>query len=314
MYDVIIIGAGAAGLTAAIYAARRKLSTLVVSVDIGGQTNLTQHIENYPGYTERSGPKLMQIFEEQAKKFGAETVFGKVIKVEKLKDNFKVVLGNDEEYESKTVIVTSGKVPRELGIAGEKKFMGRGVSTCAICDAPLFAGKDVAVIGGGSSALDAVEYLSRIAKKIYLIHRRSEFRGEAVLVERVKSARNVEMVLDSIPVEIMGDKFVSGVVAENVKTKKRRELAVSGIFVEIGYIADASLVKDFVKMNKQGEIIVNEFCETETPGLFAAGDITNVPFKQTVIASGQGAIAGLQANAYLQKLAGRTPVKADWGA
>lgn len=313
MYDVIIIGGGAAGLTAAIYTTRRKLSTLLISVDIGGQTNLTQHIENYPGYTELSGPKLMQVFEEQAKSFGTEIVFGKVSKIGKKENIFIVKLSNDEVYESKTVIITSGKVPRELGIPGEKKFIGRGVSTCATCDGPMFPGKVVAIAGGGNSALDAAEYLSKIAKKVYLVHRRSEFRGEAVLVERVKAASNVETIFNSVPVEIEGDKFVSGVVIENIETKERRELAINGLFVEIGYIADTTAVKDFVTLNKQGEILVNEFCETGMPGLFAAGDITNVPFKQTVISSGQGAIAGLQAYTYLQKLSGKTAVKADWG-
>lgn len=707
MYDVIIIGGGAAGLTAAIYTTRRKLSTLLISVDIGGQTNLTQHIENYPGYTELSGPRLMQIFEEQAKSFGTEIIFGKAAKVEKNSETFKVMLSNDEVYESRTVIVTSGKVPRELGIPGEKKFIGRGVSTCATClppeetvianssakeisnlqagdkvltddgtfqpvvktternyegemieiktrfftepvsltgnhpalkmsvqkgrgrkyfnftfskpewvearnlkkgdlllypitketkdvdsilisdildnvevdshdfvknkhetfsakriknkievdsdftrlvgyylsegcitsrgvnfyfskketayiddvknlihtafgilptikiennvcrimtfskilrdffeslfgkyahnkklphwvillpaekqtelikgiwrgdgckrtkdfcivtnsrnltyqlrdiflrldivpsiqkrsleklkpttiegrkiefrhdkyhitiggpslqrmsdildiqhekiakrkrtnrqaflrdgcallpireistrryngkvyniavnknstyvaknfivhncDAPLFPGKDVAIAGGGNSALDAAEYLSKIAKKVYLVHRRSEFRGEAVLIERVKNASNVEIIFNSVPVEILGDKFVSGLVIENVETKEKRELAVNGLFIEIGYIADTTAVKNLVTLTKQGEILVNEFCETGTHGLFAAGDITNVPFKQTVISAGQGAIAGLQAYTYLQKLAGKTPIKADWG-
>jgi len=313
MYDVIIIGAGAAGLTAAVYTTRRKLSTLLISVDVGGQTNLTQHIENYPGYTELSGPKLMQIFEEQAKSFGTEIIFGKVAKVEKSEHSFRVKLSNDEEYEGKTVIVTSGKVPRELGIPGEKKFIGRGVSTCATCDGPMFPGKEVAITGGGNSALDAADYLSKIANKVYLIHRRNEFRGEAMLIERVKSASNVEIILNSIPVEIEGDKFVSGLVIENVENKERRKIDINGLFVEIGYIADTTAAKDFVQINKQGEILVNEFCETGTPGLFAAGDITNVPFKQTVISAGQGAVAGLQAYTYLQKLAGKTAVKADWG-
>jgi thioredoxin reductase (NADPH) len=313
VYDVIIIGGGAAGLTAAIYTTRRKLSTLLVSVDIGGQTNLTQHIENYPGYTLLSGPQLMQIFEEQAKKFGAEIIFGKVTTVEKNGSGFKMRLSNSEEYESKTVILTFGKVPRELGIPGEKKFIGRGVSTCATCDGPLFKGKDVVIIGGGNSALDAAEYLSRIANNVYLVHRRNEFRGEAILVERIRSASNIELILNSIPAEIKGEKFISSIVVENLETKGRRELPVQGVFVEIGYVADTSAVKGLVQLNKGGEIVVNEFCETATAGLFAAGDITNVPFKQTVIAAGQGAVAGLQAYTYLQRLAGKTAIKADWG-
>lgn len=313
MYDVIIIGGGAAGLTAAIYTTRRKLKTLVLSVDIGGQTNLTQHIENYPGYTELSGPKLMQIFEEQAKSFGAEIIFGKVTKIEKTDKSFEVSLANDEKYQGRTVIVTSGKVPRSLGIPGEEKFMGRGVTTCATCDGPLYKGKQVAIIGGGNSALDAAEYMSKLASKIYLVHRRNEFRGEAVLIDRVKAAKNVELVLNSVPQAVNGDKFVSGVTVENVETKEKKDLDVSGVFVEIGYIADTSAVKELVKLSSKGEILVDEYCETGTPGMFAAGDITNVPYKQTVISAGQGAVAGLQAYTYLQKLEGKTAVKADWG-
>ncbi len=313
MHDVIIIGGGAAGLTAAIYTTRRKLSTLLVSVDIGGQTNLTDHVENYPGYTGLSGPKLMQIFENQARSFGTEIVFGKAEKVEKKKGGFVVKLGNGEEYTGRAVILTSGKVPRELGIPGEKKFIGRGVSSCATCDGPMFRSKVVAVVGGGSSALDAAEYLSKIAKKVYLVHRRNEFRGEALLVERIKSVKNVELVLDSVPAEIKGEKFVSALVVENVKTKKRTELPVGGLFVEIGYVADAAPVKELVKINKNGEVVVSKSCETETPGLFAAGDITDVPFKQSVISAGQGAIAGLQAYTYLQGMSGKMPAKADWG-
>ena len=313
MYDVIIIGGGAAGLTAAIYTTRRKLKTLVLSVDIGGQTNLTQHIENYPGYTELSGPKLMQVFEEQAKNFGAEIIFGKVTKIEKTDKIFEVRLANDEKYEGRTVIVTSGKVPRSLGISGEEKFMGRGVTTCAICDGPLYKNKKIAIIGGGNSALDAAEYMSKIASKVYLVHRRNEFRGEAVLVDRVKAAKNVELVLNSVPLAVNGDKFVSGLTIENAETKEKKDLDVSGVFVEIGYIADTSAVKDLVKLNSKGEILVDEYCETGTDGLFAAGDITNVPYKQTVISAGQGAVAGLQAYTYLQKLEGKTAVKADWG-
>ncbi len=313
MHDVIIIGGGPAGLTAAIYTTRRKLSTLLISIDIGGQTNLTDHVENYPGYTGLSGPRLMQIFESQARTFGTEIVFGKADKVEKIRDGFAVKLSNGEEYRSRAVILASGKVPRELGIPGEKKFIGRGVSTCATCDGPMFRSKVVAVVGGGNSALDAAEYLSKIAKKVYLIHRRNEFRGEALLVERIRAAGSVEMIFDAIPVEIKGDKFVSALVVENVKTKKKQELPINGLFVEIGYVADTAPAKELVRINANGEVIVNKNCETHMPGLFAAGDITDVPFKQSVISAGQGAVAGLQAYAYVQGTKGKAPVKADWG-
>ncbi len=312
-YDTIIIGGGPAGLTAAIYTARKKVKTLVVTVDIGGQTLLTNHIENYPGYTELSGPKLMQIFEEQAKSFGAEFVFGKVDRVEKLDGGFKITLSNNEEYTAKTVIIASGKIPKQLKVPGEEKFIGRGVSTCATCDGPLFRNKSVIVIGGGNSALDAVLLLSKIAKKVYLMHRRDEFRGDEVLIDKVKKQKNVELILSSVAKEVKGEKFVKSLVIENVRSRESRELSVDGIFVEIGYEVKTDFVKDFAKLNEAGEIIVNDFCEASSPGIFAAGDITNVPYKQTVIAAGQGAIAGLSAYSYLQKLKGKAVSKVDWG-
>jgi thioredoxin reductase (NADPH) len=311
-YDVIVIGGGAAGMTAAIYTCRKKLKTLVVTIDVGGQNLLTETEENYPGYTELSGPKLMSVFEEQAKKFGAEFVFGKAKTVKKKGNNFIVTLANGEVYEGRVLILAFGKVPRALGIPGEEKFMGRGVSTCATCDAPLFKNKRVAVTGGGNSALEAAELLTKFATHVYLIHRRDAFRGDEVTVEKVKSAKNIEFVLNSVPVEVKGDKFVAGVVVEDVNTKHKREIKVDGMFVEIGYIVDTEFVKDFVKLNEAKEIIVNEFCEAGHPGVFAAGDVTSVPYKQTVISAGMGATAGLSAYNYLMKLEGKPGAKIDW--
>ncbi|MBI2971783.1 MAG: FAD-dependent oxidoreductase [Candidatus Aenigmarchaeota archaeon] len=311
-YDVIIIGGGAAGLTASIYTRRKKLSTLVVSINMGGQTNLTEHIENYPGYLDLSGPKLMQLFDEQSKNFGTEFVFGKVAKLEKRGTGFTATLANGEAYKAKAVILAYGKVPRSLGIPGEEHFLGRGVSTCATCDMPLFNKKTVAIIGGGNSALEAAELGSKFCAKVYLIHRRNEFRGDPVTVDKIKAAHNVEMVLNAVPVEVRGDKFVKAMVIEDVTTKEKRELPVNGVFVEIGYITQTDFVKHLVELNKSNEILINEQCETRTPGLFACGDVTNVPYKQTIISAGQGAIAGLSAYNYLQKLEGKPTVKTDW--
>jgi len=311
-YDVIIIGGGAAGMTAAIYTCRKKLKTLIVTIDVGGQNLLTESEENYPGYLEMSGPKLMQTFEQQAKKFGAEFVFGKANNVEKTEKGFRVSLANDEVYECRALILAYGKVPRTLGIPGEEKFLGRGVSTCVTCDAPIFKNKTVAVVGGGNSAMEAAELLTKFATKTYLIHRRDAFRADEVTVERVKKRKNVEFVLNSVPVEIKGNKFVSGIVVENVNTKQRRDIPVNGVFIEIGYIIDTSFVKDLVKINEANEIIVNNRCETTHPGIFAAGDVTDVPYKQTVISAGMGATAGLSAYNYIMKLEGRPGVKIDW--
>jgi thioredoxin reductase (NADPH) len=318
MYDVIIIGAGAAGLTSAIYTGRKKMKTLVISVDIGGQTLLTNHIENYPGYTDGiegfpSGPKLMQLFDSQAKKFGAEFVSGKVNKIEKQQNGFKIMLTNGENYESRALILAYGKVPRSLGVPGEEKFIGRGVSTCATCDAPIFKGKTVAVIGGGNSAVEAAELLTKYATKVYLIHRRDAFRADEVTIEKVKKLPNIEFVLNSTATEVKGDKFVASLMLEDVNTKQKREIEVGGVFVEIGYVIETEFVKDLVKINEKNEIIVNESGETSCPGIFAAGDLTSFPYKQTVISAGQGAMAGLTAYAYLMKLEGKTGARIDWG-
>jgi thioredoxin reductase (NADPH) len=310
---VIVIGGGAAGMTAAIYTCRKKLKTLLITIDVGGQNLLTEHEENYPGYLDLSGPRLMTIFEKQAKSFGADFVFGKTSNVEKTEDGFSIGLTNDEEYTCRALILAYGKVPRSLGITGEDKFMGRGISTCATCDAPLFKNKAVAVVGGGNSALEAAELLTRFATKVYLIHRRDSFRGDEITVEKLKRHKNIEFVLNSAPVEVKGNKFVSGIVVEDVNTKHRKELLVNGMFVEIGYIVDTSFVKHLVEVNETNEIVINQSCETKCLGIFAAGDVTNVPYKQTVISAGLGATAGLSAYNYLMKLEGKTGAKLDWG-
>jgi thioredoxin-disulfide reductase len=311
-FDVLIIGGGAAGLTAAIYTRRKELTTGIISVDIGGQNLLTEQEENYPGYTGMSGPKLMEIFFSQALKFGADSIAGKVSKIEKLDDHFKVTLTNGEQYESQVVILAHGKIPKSLGIPGEDKFIGRGVSSCATCDAPFYKSKNVVVIGGGNSALEAAELLTKFATKIYLIHRRDSFRGDEITQKKVKEAKNVEIIYNSIPVEIKGKDKLEAIVVEDVNTKKQRELKVDGVFVEIGHILDTEFAKDFVDRNELNEIKANRKMETKTPGIFAAGDVTDGPFKQTITAAGDGATAGLSAYNYLMKKQGKATIKADW--
>lgn len=299
MYDVIIIGAGAAGMTAAIYTCRKKLKTLIVSIDIGGQTNLTSHIENYPGTGAMHGIELMQRFQNEAVGFGAEIIMGKANKAEKTEKGFRIWLANGEEYECKALILAYGKVPRSLGIKGEDKFMGRGVSTCVTCDLPLFKNRDVAVIGGGNSAVEGALESATIARKVYLIHRRDKFNADEITVQKLKSNPNIELVLNSVTLRVIGNKNVDGVEVENIVTKEKRELKVEGIFIEIGYVVDTSFVQHLVKVNDKKEIIVDERCNTSYPGIFACGDITPVPFKQTVIAAGEGAKAALECYRWL---------------
>lgn len=311
-WDAIIVGGAAAGLSAAIYTCRKKMRTLVITVDVGGQNLLTEQEENYPGYMEMSGPKLMQIFQEQAVKFGAEFVFGKAVKLDKVGDEFKVTVGSGEEYFGKIIILASGKIARKLGVPNEDKFLGRGVHTCATCDAPFAKGKTVAVIGGGNSAIEAAELLSKFAGKVYLIHRRDDFRADPITVDKVKALPNVEFVLNSEVREIKGDQKVVGITVENAKTNEKREINLDSVFIEIGYILDTEWVKHLVKTNELGEIVVNKKTETSQPGIFAAGDVTDSPYKQTVTAAGEGAIAGLSAYNWLRGKEGKPAIKVDW--
>lgn len=301
MYDVIIIGGGAAGLTAAIYTCRKAFKTLVISPEYGGQTNLTSHIENYPGFIVSTGWDLMNKFKEQAEHFGAETRTAKAVQVEKHDEkSFTVHFEDGTSEKCKAVILCHGKLPRPLNIPGEKEFLGRGLSTCATCDAPLYKGKIVAVIGGGNAALEAVEELHNAgAKKVYLVHRRDEFRADEITVKKIKALSGVEFVLSHSPVAIKGDKYVTAFDIEDVTTKKRKELKVDGVFSEIGHIADSGMVKHLCKLNQAGEVVVDENTNTSCTGIFAAGDITPVRYKQTVIAAGEGAKAALECHRYL---------------
>ena len=299
-YDVIIIGGGAAGLTSAIYSCRKSLKTLLIKgPHPGGETALTNNIENYPGYEKGSGSDLMDSFERQAKKFGTEFLEDTVIKVSKKENKFMVKLESNEELESKTVILAFGRKRRKLNIPGEDKFLGHGLSTCTICDAPIFGEKTVAVIGAGNSAVEGALELSSIAKKVFLVHRREEFRADEITVKEMKKKKNVELILNTAPLEILGENFVTSLKVKDLKTNKEKTIPVEGIFTEIGYDTDTTIVKELIDTNELGEIKIDLRCKTKTPGLFAAGDLTLVPYKQTVISAGQGSIAALEAHKYI---------------
>ncbi len=297
-YDLIIIGGAAAGLPAALYAARRKLNTLVLTQDTQGQTGTATLIENYPGFLKIPGMELMAKFMEQAKNAGANIVFDKVKTLKKSGDDFEIET-TTSKYSAKSVIISAGKTPRTLGVPGEEKLKGRGVSYCATCDGPFFKGKKIAVVGGGNTALEEAEYLSKIAEKVYLIHRRSDFRAEEAVVHHIKKIKNIEFVLDSIPKEIKGENNVEAIVVENAISGDKKTILLDGIFVSIGYVPKTEWIEGFVKLDDYGQIIVNEKCETSKKGVFAAGDITNIRDKQTIIAAAQGVTAALSAYDYL---------------
>ena len=309
-YDVIIIGAGAAGLTSAIYCARKKLEAVVISIDVGGQLNLTSHIENYPGTGPMAGTDLMMRFREEAEKFGAEFYMAKVVKIEKkAEQQFIISTADGETFQSKGLILTFGKVSRTLGVPGEDKFMGRGVSTCVTCDGPLFRNKVAAIVGGGNSAVEGALELAPIAKKIYLVHRRQQFTADETSLDRLKRQQNIELVLDSTVSEVMGDRFVNAVMMENVNTHEKKKVEVNGLFLEIGYMVDTGIVKDLVKLNEKNEIIIDDRCNTSCPGVFAAGDVTQTPFKQAVISAGEGAKAALECHKWMT---GGKGTSIDW--
>lgn len=296
MFDLIIIGAGPAGITASVYAARKKMGLLVITKDIGGQAAWSGDIENYTGYQFITGPELAGKFEEHMRKYGIELKENEKVLELKRKDEGVWVKTDKGTYEAKTAVITSGKRSRELGVPGEKEFKNRGLTYCATCDGPLFAEKDVAVIGGGNSALDATLQLIQIAKHIYLINITSALTGDVVMREKVRESNKVTILNSTQVTAVLGERMVSGIKIK--REEKEETLSVEGVFVEIGLIPNSEFAKEIEK-NGRSEIRVNSYNETNIPGIFAAGDVTDVPEKQIIVAAGEGAKAALSAFRYL---------------
>jgi len=296
MYDLIIVGAGPAGITAAVYAARKKMSLLVVTGDIGGQAAWSGDIENYIGYQFITGPELAQKFEEHMRRYNIAVKEGEAARQVYKNGNIVNVKTDKGIYEARSLVIASGKRSRELNVAGEKEFKNRGLTYCATCDGPLFSGKEVAVIGGGNSALDAAMQLVRIAKKVHIINTGSVFAGDIVMIEKVSQAENVAIHNNSNVSAIIGDKMVSHIRFK--KEGKEEEVPVEGVFVEIGLIPNSDFAEE-VEKNERKEIKVDSFNRTNVPGIFAAGDVTDVPEKQIIIAAGEGSKAALSAFRYL---------------
>lgn len=301
IYDIVIIGAGPAGLSAAVYGQRAGKKTLLIDArGFGGQILNTPEVENYPGIKKVSGFEFASGLYEQASGQGAEIVYEKAVGIEA--GNPMVVRTETGSYEARAVILATGAKNRPLGIPTEEKFAGAGVSYCATCDGAFFRGRTVAVIGGGNTALEDAEVLSGLAEKVYLVHRRDRFRGEQAGVKRLLTKDNVEFVLDSVPVEILGEMTVSGLKVRDVKTEAERILDVQGIFVAIGQMPDNGDFADVAELDETGYIAAGEDCLTKTPGLFTAGDCRTKKVRQLTTAAADGAVAALAAVDYINGL------------
>ncbi|MFC1700913.1 NAD(P)/FAD-dependent oxidoreductase [Patescibacteria group bacterium] len=302
MYDLIIIGGGPAAISAGIYSARKKIKTLMVVKEWGGQAVKTGQIENYPGFDLISGMELVDKLVNHLKKYNIEIIeYTKVDKIEWIDDSNIKVSADNEVYQSKAIIFAAGGIPRKLKIPGEEEFSGKGVAYCSICDAPLFKNKEVAVVGGGNAGLETALDLVKYASKIHILEFKQKLGGDKILQDKIKKENKISVITSASIQEIKGDKFVNSLIY-NGKTEKNKVLSVQGVFVSIGWIANSSLLKDVVELNEWKEIKINSCNVASKPNIFAAGDATNISHKQLIIASGEGAKAALNAYEYLNKI------------
>jgi thioredoxin reductase (NADPH) len=303
--DVIIIGSGPAGLTAAIYAARANLKPLVLEgVTAGGQLMITTEVENFPGFRGGiNGPELMKEMRAQAERFGAELEPVDVTKVELLAEK-KIVWIEDDTYEAKTVILATGATANLLGLENESRLMGRGVSACATCDGFFFTDKVICVVGGGDSAMEEALFLTRFASNVSIIHRRDQFRASKIMVQKAADNSKIEFIMDSVVEDVLGDERVTGVKLKNKVTGELSELEVSGMFVAIGHTPNTRLFKGQLSMNEKGYILTSEnksqLTATSIPGVFACGDVQDSNYRQAITAAGTGCMAALDAERYLE--------------
>ncbi len=302
----MILGGGPAGCTAAIYASRFGIKAKIITLEVGGQLRLARKIENFPGFKSVSGFELASRLEEQVRSLGIEIEIDEVLELNDLENGY-LVKGRRGEYEARALIIALGRKPRKLGVKGEKKLLGKGVSYCATCDMPFFKGKVVAIVGGGNSAIDAALYASELASKVYLIHGRSEFRAFPSDVERLKERENVTFLLNKVVKEIKGESKVESLILQDVATSETSEIACDGVFIEIGYETQRELFASFVKLNERGEIVIDEHCrcfkpesDEIKPGVFACGDVASTGLKQAIVACATGAIAAVSAARYLR--------------
>lgn len=301
IYDTIIIGGGPAGLSGGLYAARSKMDTLVIERSkFGGQTATTDELENYPGSIENcTGPELIERMRKQAEEFGTKFEKDEILEVD-FSGKIKKIKGNKATYEAKTIIIATGAYPRLAGFKNELELRGRGISYCATCDADFFTDLDVAVVGGGDSALTESIYLTKFAESVTIIHRRDQFRGAKSIQDKVFNNPKINIIYDSVVEEAKGEEIVEGLVLKNVKTGEQSDLRVDGCFVFVGYLPISELYKGKIEMDETGYIITDEEMRTNVPGVFAAGDIRRKSLRQVITAAADGAIAATNAEHYLE--------------
>ena len=303
-FDTVILGGGPAGFSAGIYAARGAVSTAIVDINMmGGQPSNYLELENYPGFGTIGGFDLMEKFEEHADKFGVEKFPMQEIQRVDLISNPKIILTNEYEFRAKSVIIATGAQPMKLGVPGEKEFVGRGVSYCAVCDGAFYKNKVVAVVGGGNAAVEEAMYLTKFADKVYVIHRRDALRADKIVQERAFKNEKIEFVWDSVVKEIKGEDLVNTVVIENVKTGSTSELSVNGVFPYIGMVPNIELFNGQIEQDKGGFIITDETMKTSVDGVFAVGDVRHTPLRQVITAAADGAVGAVYAVKYLETLA-----------
>ncbi|HLZ52157.1 MAG TPA: thioredoxin-disulfide reductase [Candidatus Acidoferrum sp.] len=303
MHNVVIIGSGCAGLTAAIYAARANLKPLVIDGhEQGGQLSLTTHVENYPGFPDGiMGPELIENMRKQAQRFGAEFKAGAVSEVDLSRRPFKISAGKDS-YETRSLIVAAGASARLLGLQGERELIGHGVSTCATCDGYFFREKPIAVVGGGDSAMEEANFLTRYASKVYLIHRRNDFRASKIMIDRARANQKVEFLTPFVIEDILAPKgHVEGARLRNLQSKEPREIVVDGVFVAIGHDPNSTVFKGKLEMDANGYLIAKHGSLTSVPGVFIAGDVQDHRYRQAVTAAGSGCMAALDAEKFLEE-------------
>jgi len=306
IYDAIIIGGGPAGLTAGIYLSRARMDTLLIEKAMpGGQVNLTEIIENYPGFPHGiTGPELMQKMEEQTARFGLKIKYGEVAEVKIKEDKVKIVKINNQKYRTLTIILASGAEASKLKVLGEEELMGRGVSYCATCDAPFFKDQKIVVVGGGDTAIEEALYLTKFVREVTIIHRRDRLRATKILQERVFTNKKINFAWDSVVTKILGNEKVEGILIQNKKTGKEKEIPCQGVFVFVGNVPNSNFLNELIKLDQKGYILTDGNMMTSQEGIYACGDVRKKILRQVITACGEGATAAFAAQKYIEEIKG----------